>query len=201
MRTDPFSWSSVAISRLERAYYGAQMVNRPDRAPGPSDDGSVSLNQGRRRAAGIYGTIVTAAVIAAGGNQLRTGALAVTVLVTLVVYWLADEYAQLLGEHTRAGQLPSMEVVRSSLVAAWPMVTASFLPLAALLVARLFGASSANAAWCALTVTVVLLVIHGYAAARVAGLTGIRLVAVTGTAGLLGVAMVVLKALLQHHHQ
>jgi hypothetical protein len=31
-------------------------------------------------------------------------------------------------------------------------------------------------------------------------LVGIRLVAVTATAGLLGVAMIVLKALLQHHH-
>jgi hypothetical protein len=31
-------------------------------------------------------------------------------------------------------------------------------------------------------------------------LRGLRLVAVTGTAGLLGVAMVVLKTLLQHHH-
>jgi hypothetical protein len=38
------------------------------------------------------------------------------------------------------------------------------------------------------------------AAATAAGLRGLRLVAVTGTAGLLGVAMVVLKTLLQHHH-
>ena len=74
---------------------------------------------------------MTAAVIAAGGGQLRTLALAVTVVVTLVVYWLAEEYAELLGEHTRAGQLPSVNVVRSSLAAAWPMVTASFVPLAA----------------------------------------------------------------------
>jgi hypothetical protein len=43
---------------------------------------------------------VTAAVIAAGGNQLTTAALEVTVLVTLVIYWLAEQYAELLGEHT-----------------------------------------------------------------------------------------------------
>jgi hypothetical protein len=47
--------------------------------------------RGRRRAAGIYGTIVTAAVIAAGGDQLSTAALEVTVFVTLVVYWLAEQ--------------------------------------------------------------------------------------------------------------
>jgi hypothetical protein len=143
---------------------------------------------------------VTAAVIAAGGGQLRTTALAVTVVVTLVVYWLAEEYAELLGEHTRAGQLPSVATVRSSLAGAWPMVTASFLPLAALLVARLLGASSVDAAWFALGTAVALLVVHGYGAARAANLVGIRLVAVTATAGLLGVAMIVLKALLQHHH-
>jgi hypothetical protein len=143
---------------------------------------------------------VTAAVIAAGGGQLRTTALAVTVVVTLVVYWLAEEYAELLGEHTQAGHLPGVNVVRSSLAAAWPMVTASFLPLASLLVARLLGASSVDAAWIALSVAVALLVFHGYRAARAADLGGIRLAAVTATAGLLGVAMVVLKALLQHHH-
>ena len=176
------------------------MLDRPEGAPGASDEGSDPHRWGRRRAAGIYGTVVTAAIIAAGGNQLGTSALAVTIVVTLVVYWLAEEYAELLGEHTRAGQLPSTDVVRSSLAAAWPMVTASFLPLAALLIARLLGASSVNAAWFALGTAVILLVCHGYGAARAAGLSGIRLVTVSGTAGLLGVVMVLLKGLLQHHH-
>ena len=138
---------------------------RRDRTPGPAD-GSSPHTRGRRRAAGIYGTVVTAAVIAAGGGQLRTTALAVTVVVTLVVYWLAEEYAELLGEHTRAGHLPSVAIVRSSLAGAWPMVTASFLPLAALLVARLLGASSVDAAWFALSTAVALLVVHGYGAAE-----------------------------------
>ncbi len=157
-------------------------------------------DRGRRRAAGIYGTIVTAAVIAAGGNQLTTTELEVTVLVTLIVYWLAEQYAELLGEHTRAGRLPKKDQVVSSLAAAWPMVSASFIPLLSLLLARLAGASAADAAAIALAVTVVLLVVHGYTAARAAGLTGFRMVLVTGTAGLLGVAMVVLKTLLQNAH-
>jgi hypothetical protein len=156
--------------------------------------------RGRRRAAGIYGTIVTAAVIAAGGNQLTTAQLEVTVLVTLIVYWLAEQYAELLGEHTRGGRLPRRDQVRSSLTAAWPMVSASFIPLLSLLVTRLAGASASEAALIALLVTVVLLVVHGYTAASAAGLTGIRRVLVTGTAGVLGVAMVVLKTLLQHSH-
>jgi hypothetical protein len=173
---------------------------QPEEARGASDGGADDHRSGRRRSAGIYGTVVTAAIIAAGGNQLRTWALAVTIVVTLVVYWLAEEYAELLGEHTRAGHLPSRDVVRSSLGAAWPMVTASFLPLATLGIARLFGASSVNAAWAALGMAVFLLVFHGYGAARAAGLNGIRMVAVSGMAGFLGVVMIALKSLLQYHH-
>jgi hypothetical protein len=156
---------------------------------------------GRRRAAGIYGTIVTAAVIAASSATLSSVALEVTVLVTLVVYWLAEQYAELLGEHTEVGRLPDWERVSSSLAAAWPMVTASFVPLASLLVARLSGASRSQAANIALCVTIALLAIHGHAAAKAGGLRGIRLVLVATIAGLLGLVMVVLKVILQNHHQ
>jgi hypothetical protein len=143
---------------------------------------------------------VTAAVIAAGGGQLSTAALEVTVLLTLLTYWLAEQYAELLGQHTHAGRLPSPSQVRASLSEAWPMVTASFVPLVSLLAARVAGATASTAATVALLVTIALLVVHGHSAGRAAGLTGIRLVAITCTAGVLGTVMVVLKALLQHHH-
>lgn len=161
---------------------------------------SASTSRGRRRSASIYGTIVTAAVIAAGGNQLNSAQLAVTVVVTLIVYWLAEQYAELLGAHTHDGRLPSARLIRSSLAEAWPMVTASFLPVASIGIAVLFGASSSDAAQAALIVTVVLLVMHGYTAGRAAGLDGKQRVIVTLVAGLLGVAMVILKSVLQHHH-
>jgi hypothetical protein len=41
---------------------------------------------------------------------------------------------------------------------------------------------------------------HGYTAGRAAGLRGRQRVIVTFIAGLLGVAMVILKSVLQHHH-
>jgi len=62
---------------------------------------------GQRRAAGIFGAIITAAIIAAVGDHLPTLALAVLVVVTLVVYWVAEVYAELLGEHVERGQLPT----------------------------------------------------------------------------------------------
>jgi hypothetical protein len=156
-------------------------------------------DQSHRRAAGIYGTIITAAVIAASGNTLSTAALEITVLVTLVVYWLAEQYAALLAEHTHAGHLPNRRTVSSSLAQTWPMVTASFVPLATLIVVRLGGASAPAAAYAALAVTIVLLLIHGYTVGKAAGLRGVRLVVISATAGLLGLAMVALKVALHHH--
>ena len=139
--------------------------------------------RGRRRAASIYGTIVTAAVIAAGGNQLTSAQLAVTVIVTLIVYWLAEQYAELLGAHTHDGRLPSAGLIRSSLAEAWPMVTASFFPVASIGLAILFGASSSDAAQVALLVTVLLLIMHGYNAGRAAGLQGGQHIVVTALLG------------------
>lgn len=101
---------------------------------------------GRRRAAGIYGAIITAAILAAAGSKLPTLALAVAVLVTLLVYWIAEEYAEILAEHVTGGHLPSRDYVRTALASTWPMVSASYIPLVVLVVARLAGASAAVAA-------------------------------------------------------
>jgi hypothetical protein len=189
---------SVEKPGLDRA-----MMGGGEPGAGSSDAGmvpSLTSRDRRRRAASIYGTIVTAAVIAAGGNQLSSAQLAVTIVVTLIVYWLAEQYAELLGAHTHDGRLPSISLVRSSLAEAWPMVTASFVPVASIGVAVLFGATSSDAAQAALIVTVVLLIMHGYNAGRTAGLRGRQRLFVTVIAGLLGVAMIILKSVLQHHH-
>ena len=84
---------------------------------------------GPRRAAGIYGTIITAAVLAAAGDDVPTQALAVSIVVTLLVYWLAEEYAEILGEQLEGGRLPTWGAIRAALAATWPMVSASGIPL------------------------------------------------------------------------
>ena len=65
---------------------------------GETRPGPEARSPGKRRAAGIYGAIITAAILATAGSELHTSALVVTVVVTLVVYWLAEEYAELIGE-------------------------------------------------------------------------------------------------------
>jgi hypothetical protein len=154
---------------------------------------------GRRRAAGIYGAIVTAAIIAASGSKLPTVALVVAVVVTLLVYWVAEEYAEVLGEQAEGGRLPTRAKIREMLAATWPIVTASYLPLLALVLARLAGASALAAANVGLVVAIVVLTIHGWSAGRAARLRGWQLLAATSVAGALGLVMVFLKDLVLIH--
>jgi hypothetical protein len=166
---------------------------------GGTRPGPVARNTGRRRASGIYGAIVTAAIIAATGDQLHTGAEVATVVITLVVYWLAEEYAELLGEQVEGGLVPTRDYIRGALAMTWPMVSASFAPLVALVIARLAGASTSAAANVGLATAIVLLVIHGWSAARSAQMRGWQLVLATSIAVALGLVMVALKDLILVH--
>jgi hypothetical protein len=152
-----------------------------------------------RHAAGIYGLIVTAAVLASAGGHLRTVALELAVFVTLVVYWLAEEYSQLV-EHASAGHLPNWPHVRSALTAKWPMVSASYIPLLTVVGARIIGVSTASAAYAALAVTVLMLIYYGWSAGRASGLRGAALIVMTTAAGALGGLMILLKVAIVHLH-
>lgn len=170
------------------------MTGTADGAPPPAAHASAA----RRRSAGIYGTIVASAVLAAGGGHLPTVPLAVTVLVTLLVYWAAEGYAELLAEQVHTGRLPTWVQLRASLAAIWPMVSASYVPLLSLLVARVLGAATKTAATVALVVAIALLLVHGWAAGRASQLRGLRLLAVTLVAGAFGVVMILLKLVVTH---
>jgi hypothetical protein len=162
--------------------------------PGPK-----ARSLGKRRAAGIYGAIITAALLATAGNELHTGALVVAVLITLVVYWLAEEYAELLGEQVEGGLVPTWDYIREALAETWPMVTASFAPLVVVVLARLAGASISVADNAGLVAAIVLLMTYGWLAARAAQLRGRQLVLTTSIAAALGLVMVALKDLVLLH--
>jgi hypothetical protein len=154
---------------------------------------------GRRRAAGIYGAIVTAAILDTAGGHVSTVALVVSVVVTLLVYWVAEEYAEVIGEQVEGGRLPSRASIRRALVATWPMVSASFVPLLALVLADLAGASELTAANVGLAAAVILLTVHGWLAGRAAQLHGWPLVFASSIAAGLGIVMILLKDLVLVH--
>ena len=75
---------------------------------------------------------------------------------------------ELLGEHAHAGRLPTWSDVRASLAGIWPMVTASYLPLLSLPVARVLGADTKTAATVALVVAIALLLVQGWVGGKAA---------------------------------
>jgi hypothetical protein len=168
-------------------------------ADGAIQRGPVTKNLGRRRAAGIYGAIVTAAILDTAGGHLSTAALVISVVVTLLVYWLAEEYAEVLGEQVQGSRLPSRASIGGALAATWPMVTASYAPLLALLLAKLAGASDLTAANVGLIAAIVLLTVHGCLAGRAAQLRSWPLFLATSIAAALGLVMIALKDLVLIH--
>ena len=124
--------------------------------------------------------------------------LALLVFGTLVVYWMAELYAEVLGEHVHAGRLPRGAELRSLVASSWHMVTASYVPLLVLVVTALLGLSATTASYAALVATVLLLLFHGHSAGEDAGLSGDRLFGVTALAGALGIMMVLLKVVISH---
>ncbi|MGA5300021.1 hypothetical protein ACPCHT_08840 [Nucisporomicrobium flavum] len=146
-------------------------------------------------AAGIYGIIVSAAVLATSHASTAV-ATVVTVLVTLSVYWAAERYARILAERIHEGHRPRWETVRTQLTSGWEMITASLFPLGVLLVARLAGTALRTAIIAALVCATVLLCLAGWRIGRYGQLSTLEQVISTAVAGLFGIALIVLKALL-----
>jgi hypothetical protein len=151
------------------------------------------------RAAGIYGLIVAASVLATVGGQMRTAPLAVAVFVTLLVYWLSEQYADL-GARASEGRMPTVGSARAALRAKWPIVSASYIPLVALLVARLLGATASDAALVAMIVIMGLLMIYGWRAGRSARMGWLGQTGMVLLAGALGALMILLKVSLKYLH-
>jgi hypothetical protein len=104
-----------------------------------------------------------------------------------------------LGEQAEGGRLPTWASIRGMLVSTWPMVSASYAPLLALVIARAAGASALTAANVGLAVAVILLTVHGWWAGRAARLRGRQLLLSTAVAAALGIVMILLKDLVLIH--
>jgi hypothetical protein len=79
------------------------------------------------------------------------------------------------------------------------MVSASYLPLLAVVLATVAGAPELTAANVGLVVAIVLLTVHGWLAGRAAQLRGQKLAMVTSIAAGLGLVMILLKDLVLIH--
>ncbi|WP_246278775.1 hypothetical protein [Phytohabitans rumicis] len=147
-------------------------------------------------AAGIYGIIVGAAVMAAS-HAATAMAVVGAVLGTLVVYWSAERFARLMAERLHSGRRrPAWSQVRRQLTAGWEIVTASALPLLVLVALRLLGTDLGVAIDVALVCSTLLLWRAGWDMGRHGELALVERLAAATVAGLFGVVFIVLKMLL-----
>jgi hypothetical protein len=161
----------------------------------PEGDAKAETNV-RNVASEIYGLVVCSATLAAAAVSGRESFVEVSVLVTVVVYWMAESYAQALARHGLKQAPLDWSDIRAILGDGWPMVSASFLPLVTLLVMGAFGAPVLVAVNVALAVAAVLLVGAGWTASRASGLRGWRLLMSTAMSAVFGLTMAGLKNLL-----
>jgi hypothetical protein len=151
----------------------------------------------RHASGAIYGTLVTAGTIlgaSEGANNIVE--VAVTVVVTLTLYWIAHSYAEIIGNADAVA--PSWKVATRELAAESRMVAACIVPLAVLVVVDVLGVSFELAITIGLCTTVGLLFLWGVLAARRADLSRGWAVASGLLYTLLGAAIVVLKLILVH---
>ncbi|HLH13555.1 MAG TPA: hypothetical protein VKV16_02110 [Solirubrobacteraceae bacterium] len=145
----------------------------------------------------VYGTLVIGALLAAEDGEhtsfLHTIASA---LVAAALYWLAHAYSELLAQRLSQRRRLTVEGLAGALAGDLAIVRGAALPLAALVLAWIAGASQHSAVSAALWLTVaVVLALEVLAGVRArAGARELALDACVGAA--LGVAIVALKILL-----
>jgi hypothetical protein len=167
-------------------------VPSPHPAPTPAVE---SAHQEEATAAGIYGIIICAAVMATAHTP-SAAATDIAVLVTLIIYWAAERYARIVAERIHQGHRPSWHIVRDQVTGGWEMITASFIPLAVLTVVRVAGASLRTATIVALICSTMLLCVAGWRVGARGRLSRLEQVISTLVAGAFGAAIILLKTLL-----
>ena len=147
----------------------------------------------------VYGTIVVMATIAAGGKgNVDAWRLAVLVIATVVVLWLAHVYSDGLAESIERGhRLDRREftVIARREVA---IVMAAAAPVAALILGAAGIIRESRAIWLALVIGLITLTVQGVRYARVEQLGRLATVAAVFINLALGLVIVGLKGLLAH---
>ncbi len=165
------------------------------RAPAPPPHTDLAHEAEEATAAGIYGLIVSSAVMASV-HLPSVAAVEVAVFVTLLIYWAAERYARIVAERIHEGHRPPWHTVRRQLTSGWEMITASLIPLAVLAAVGILGAGTRTAIVVALACSTVLLCVSGWRIGRGGRLNRGEQVVSSAVAGVFGLGMIALKTLL-----
>ena len=146
---------------------------------------------------GIYGLILAVSVIAVSREyeSSNAGVIAVTVLVTGVVFWLAHVYARILSRSMAGDRWPTRAETREVLRHDWPLVEVTLPLVAVLLLGVLDLIGDTTAVLFAVLAALLELGTSGAYAARSSG-AGIAMTLLSATVAVgLGGAVVLLKVL------
>ena len=144
--------------------------------------------------AAIYGTMTVGALLAAESAEFETYLKTViSVLITLVIYWLAHSYAEFASERLKKREPLRLGVLGRIMVTQVPILFGAAIPLVAVLVLWAANASLSTAVTAAVwTSAVVVMLIEVMAGVR-AERTGRELAFQTLFGGLLGLLIIVLR--------
>ena len=150
----------------------------------------------RRQAAHLYGLIVSGAVLATAHDDFRLVRVAILLLATLSIYWAAETYVHWIAARTLVQRDLTRHERRLIIADGWPLVAACAVPLIFLAVEAVLGVETSVALDVTLAVNTFLLFLVGWQMGKAGALTGVRLALSAVLTGLLGVALIVLKALM-----
>jgi hypothetical protein len=141
----------------------------------------------------ITGTVVSAAVIAASAGHLEDTWLAIAILGTAFIYWLANLHARTLGDAVKHHTHP-VDALKEALAETWPILAAALVPAVILIILQLLGVDVRIDAWIAVIACTVLLTGHSFFAGRRGGLSFGGSLISAGIGALLGTLIIALKA-------
>jgi hypothetical protein len=146
----------------------------------------------------VYGVITVGALMAAESGRHETYLdTVVSALIATLLYWLAHAYADLLGRRLATGERLTAATLMRALAHDWAIVRGAALPLAALVIAWVVGASQEDGVTAALRTAVVTIVLFELIAGLRAKSTPGEL-ALKGAVGVtMGLAILALKGVLR----
>jgi hypothetical protein len=155
---------------------------------------------GERLAGFLYGTIVALAVLVASARAFahEPGHIAVVVVVTSLVFWLAHVYAQALGGSVTRERRLTLAELRSVARHEAAVVEAALVPVAALVLGAIGVLSASAAVWLALAAGLAVLAAEGFLFARLERLGWLATLAIVSVNLALGVALIGLKLVVSH---
>ena len=147
----------------------------------------------------VYGTIVVMGAITAGAEGVADPwRLAVVVVVTVLVLWIAHVYAHGLGEAIERGHRLDRAEFTSIARRELAIPLAAVAPAAALVLGSLGVFEEATAIWIAVLIGLATLVVNGFRYAGLEGLGPLQTAASVALNLALGLVIVALKVFLAH---